>query len=694
MNYVGRQLAFLHRYPFLRLLIPLIGGILCGDYLFSQGSHVSWLLFAGAILFLFLTLLASYFPKRFSARWVFGVSVSALFFVTGLGLMNLRLQATSCRFPDSETVLHVALTENPDKKERSLLCRVQTEEDKNLLLYLAKDSAGQRLKSGDQLLVSTRVSSPANNNNPDEFDYARYLLHKEVSGTGFVGQGKWLLLTSRAKPSFRQMALTYREKILSLYRSLGFDKEEFAVLSALTVGYKEELSEDIRETYSVSGASHVLALSGLHIGFLYAMLLFCLKALPERFKGTLLLRTLLIIAVLWGFAFFTGLSASVVRSVIMFSLFALSGLLPQKGVPMNTLSVAAVAMLLFHPAWLFDVGFQLSFCAVAAIMLMYPWLYRQLAVSNRFLRWGWGLLCVSLVAQIGTAPLVLIYFSRFSTYFLLTNVLVIPLVSLIMYAAVVMLLVTPIPVVQGLVAQGIKLLIDLLNGSVRWVEHLPYSSVEGLWTDRWEVLLFYLSALLLMACISSCRIKRVWALGVCLLVAVSYHCFRVVNDRPVPSIVFYNVRGCPAIHCIAADGRSWLAYADSLPDKERFYRAVSASWFRQRLEPPISVQADYACPDFCVMNHICMFGERRVCMVNDDRWKNKSASQPLLIDYLYLCKGYTGRLEDLTQLFTFRQVVLDSSLPEFRKREFGAECGRLGIHFISLSDEGSTRFVL
>lgn len=694
MNDTVPPFAFLHRYPFLRLLGPLIGGILCGDYLFSRETHISWLLFLATLLLLFLFLFASYFSKRFSARWIFGIFVSIFFFVAGLGLMNLRSQNTLITFSDSESVLRVTLTEKPDEKERSLLCRVRTEEDKNLLLYLAKDSAGQLLKSGDELLVFTRLSAAVNNGNPDEFDYARYLLHKEVSGTGFVAQGNWKRLASLPNPSLRQTALTYRERILSLYRTLGFDGEAFAVLSALTVGYKEELSEDIRETYSISGASHVLALSGLHIGFLYAMLLFCLKALPGRFRGTPLLRTVLIIAVLWGFAFFTGLSPSVVRSVIMFSLFACGELFSQKGIPINTLSVAAVAMLLYNPGWLFDVGFQLSFCAVAAIMLMYPWLYRQLPVSNCLLKWGWRLLCVSLVAQVGAAPLVLIYFSRFSTYFLLTNVLVIPLVSLIMYAAVVMLLATPIPVVQGFIAQGVKMLIGLLNDSVRWVEHLPHSSVDGIWTDCWEVLLFYLSVLLLMACVASCRIKRVWALGVCLLVAVSYHCLRVVNDRPVPSIVFYNVRGCPAIHCIQADGRSWLTYADSLPDEKRLYRAVSASWFHQRLEPPMTVQTDYASEDFCVVNHICTFGKRRVGIVNDDRWKNKTASQPLFIHYLYLCKGYTGRLEDLTQLFTIGRVVLDSSLPDYRKKKFSAECRQLGIHFISLSDEGSARFLL
>ena len=132
-----------------------------------------------------------------------------------------------------------------------------------------------------------------------------------------------------------------RESVLSVYRRLGFRGDDLAVLSALTIGYKEELSKDIRETYSISGASHVLALSGLHIGFLYLLLCFCLRWLPERWRIVALLRTLLILLSLWTFAFFTGLSASVVRSVVMFSLFTLAGLSGRTNFSLNTLLIAA-----------------------------------------------------------------------------------------------------------------------------------------------------------------------------------------------------------------------------------------------------------------------------------------------------------------------------------------------------------------
>lgn len=687
--------ASLHRYPFLRLLLPLIAGIICGDLLYFHALPLSFPFFAGTFSLLFLVAFLSHFLIRFSYRWLFGLSVSLLFFVLGSGCMNLRLQQTHSAFPEQEEIVrHVVLSGKPEKKEHSLLCRARTGDGKNVLLYLAPDSAVQSWRGGEELLVSARMASPVNNGNPDEFDYVRYLRRKGITATAYVAAGQWQLLSCREEASLLQKALTYREKMLKLYREAGFEGDSFAVLSALTVGYKEELSEDIRETYSVSGASHVLALSGLHIGFLYALLCFVMRRLPGNVAVVRSIRAVVILLLLWGFAFFTGLSPSVVRSVIMFSMFALGEMAGRRGISMNTLAVTALFMLVVRPAWLFDVGFQLSFCAVAAILLIYPRLYRRLPVTHWFWKKVWALMAVSLAAQVGTAPLVLLYFSRFSTHFLLTNLLVIPLVSLIMYTAVLMLIATPLPAVQGVLAVGVRWLIEALNSSVRWVERLPFSSVDGVWTDRTEVLFFYLAVLLFLYYIVSRGRNALLVLGVCLLAGSSYHFARQIADRPRQCIRFYNVRGCAAVHCIAADGASWLAYADSVPDPKRLSQAASGYWNRHRLQVPVGVVADYDSPLFSRKNNILIFGNKRVCIVNGNESRNKTSSQPLFIDYLYLCKGYGGGLEGLAGLFTVDTVILDASLPDYRKVAFINECRRLKIKFLSLSDKGSLRFLL
>ena len=482
---------------------------------------------------------------------------------------------------------------------------------------------------------------------------------------------------------------------MAIYRHLGFQGDDFAVLSALTVGYKEGLSEEIRESFSVSGSSHVLALSGLHIGFLYALLWFCLRWLPGRWRAMAVLRTLLIIAFLWGFAFFTGLSASVVRSVFMFSLFALSGLSRRKNFSLNTLSAVAFFMLLCRPVWLFDVGFQLSFCAVTAILLLQPRIYRWFpGVHSRIGHYLCSLMSVSIAAQIGTAPLVLLYFSRFSTHFLLTNLLVIPLVSFIMYTTVIMLLFTLYFPLQSIIAIGVKWLIGLLNSCVRWVEQLPWASFDGIWLYGTDVLGIYLFLFLLGYYLNTCKARNLILSVFCLLAVCTCHMVRQANDRPKPGFVVYNVRNCPAVHCLAADGHSWLIYADNIPDTSRLRKAVSGYWNRLHLEPPQAIITDYTGDMLAYRDHILSYSGRRICVLSDNRWRNKWAAQPLSIDYLYLCKGYDGCLKELLELFTVRTVILDASLSDHRRQAYGKECRQLDLPFISLPDEGSVSFML
>ena len=312
-----------------------------------------------------------------------------------------------------------------------------------------------------------------------------------ISGTGYVVSGKWALgssssfahsaassdPSSQTSPfaasrssdslhSIRYTAMFYREKVMNLYRKLGFEGDELAVLSALTVGEKTDLSDSIRESYSVSGASHVLALSGLHIGLLYALLFLLLKPLTRKWQAGRYFRSVLLLVLLWSFAFFTGLSPSVVRSVSMFSVLAIAELFGRQSLTLNTLAATAWVMLLVNPAWLFDVGFQLSFLAVFSILIIQKPVYRLLPVKNRIGKYVWGLMSVSIAAQIGTAPLVMLYFSRFSTHFLLTNLVVIPLVTVTLYAAVLMLLLTPLSAVQFVVAEAVRFLLKVLNLSL------------------------------------------------------------------------------------------------------------------------------------------------------------------------------------------------------------------------------------
>lgn len=703
------MIPFLHKYPFFRLAVPWMLGIYCGDRFSDSFSEPLWG-FLACILWACLSFLF-YFSERYSWRWCFGVSLSLFCLAGGWLSVNLQLKtAAETEFPKEEAVYRLRVNDFPEVRERTFLCRVWLKErhdslgihpvNKQAILYFQRDSLSSRLQMGEELWVRSRISPPVSARNFDEFDYARYLKRKGISGTGFVASGHWQFSECRKEKEgiatvLYRLAASYRTQIENLYRRLGIEGDELAVLSALTLGDKTDLSESVRESYSVAGVSHVLALSGLHIGLLYALAFFLLRPLLLGGQSGRVLRSLLLILLLWLFAFFTGLSPSVVRSAAMFSIWALADLCGRQSFSLNTLALTAWLMLLVRPVWLFDVGFQLSFAAVLSILLFQPFLYRLCPVRHRAGTYLWGLVSVSVAAQLGTAPLVLFYFSRFSTHFLLTNLLVVPLVTLILYAAVVLLLLTPMSGLQAVAAVGLEKMLRMLNLLVRWVEQLPYASVDGIWLYPLEVAGCYLVLGAFFCYLCHRRYARLVTALVLLAAWGAVHSFAVWTDRPRTSIVFYNVRGCPAVHCIESSGHSCIQYADSLSNRQRLRQTAANYWHHCHLYPPAEGSRDSVGQHFFRRQQLICWHGQRVCMVTDNRWKQQRTDGAVCrVDYLYICKGYTGQLAALTRLFLPGCVILDSSLSNYRRNRLKEECQQNHLHFISLSDEGSVRFLL
>ena len=704
---------YIHRYPFIRLIIPWIAGVFCGDHFFDRSGEPFWSV--PTLGLCTVLLFALYFLKRYSLRWCFGLVVSVLCFIGGWFGITWQLRHAVYSFPEEETVYRVLITDAPQAKEHTYLCQALLKERRDTagtypigraaVLYLQQDSAATRLKGGDELLISARISPPLNNRNFDEFDYARFLMRKGISGTGYVASGKWALLASDKPPvsllqsrmnsvDLKNVASSCRRKMISLYRKLGFTGDELSVLSALTIGDKTELSDSVRESYSVAGASHILALSGLHIGLLYTLLFFILKPIARRGNIGRGMRSIFLFILLWAFAFFTGLSPSVVRSVSMFSILAVADMVGRQPLSLNTLAAAAWLMLFCNPVGLFDVGFQLSFLAVASILLIQEPIYCLITVKGRIGKYVWRLMSVSIAAQIGTAPLVMFHFSRFSVHFLLTNLVVIPLITIILCAAVMMLLLTPFSWLQVIVAEGVKKLLEGLNFFVRWVEQLPYASIDGIWLYQSEIWGIYIVGSLLTYYFMNRRYRNLLICLFSILLLGTYHATLYWLDRPRTSLVFYNVRGCPAVHCIESDGRSWINYVDTIPNEKRLKRMTANYWKHHHLLPPKEITTDCRYIELNRQQQIISYHGCHICVINDNHWRNKSAVSPLYIQYLYLCKGYDGHLEELTRVFSFSYVILDASLSEYRKRLLESECKQSGLRFISLSDEGSVRFLL
>lgn len=283
----------------------------------------------------------------------------------------------------------------------------------------------------------------------------------------------------------RTWFLEQREVLLGHYRQAVSDEEQYAVLAAMTLGDKRALTKELRETYSVTGASHVLALSGLHLGIVYVLL----SLLTMGRRRHWLSQTVIILG-LWAFAFLTGLSPSVTRSATMLSVYALFSVAERGRASVNVLSFTALVLLFIDPRALFDVSFQMSYAAVFSILLFMPLFDRMMPmdylIRHRWLKAVYRLAAVSVAAQLGVAPLIAFYFHRFSTWFLLTNFVAIPLATVILYGALIVLLVPPvIPVLVWVVSA--------LNSALTVLSYLPYASIDGLCPSMLQVSMIYVA---------------------------------------------------------------------------------------------------------------------------------------------------------------------------------------------------------
>ena len=315
-------------------------------------------------------------------------------------------------------------------------------------------------------------------------------LQSAVIGLCFVVLGALFMQRALQEPSSvsrldrsKTYFLAQRAKLLDRLSESGVDGSVYAVVAAMTLGDKSQLTKELRDTYAVSGASHILALSGLHLGIIYTLL----SLLLSRRRWQVISQVVIIVCI-WQFVFLVGMSASVVRSAVMITVYALLSLGHRDKMSVNTLAFAAIVMLLFNPKSLFDVGFQLSFMAVLAILLFYPlfesvW-SQQFLFGHRLFRWLWTTLAVSCAAQIGVAPLIAYYFGRFSCYFLLTNLVVVPAATLILYLSLLVLLIPSL-------AYLLIYIVDALNQLLLWITMLPGASIEGLHPTLLQVWMTY-----------------------------------------------------------------------------------------------------------------------------------------------------------------------------------------------------------
>lgn len=556
-------------------------------------------------------------------------------------------------------------------------------------LYFANSVDVERLNVGERIFFEGRVASPRNAGNPAEFDTEHFLYVRGITGTAYLPMGVWRS-DGVADKTLLMYAMDLRERVLRIYDSLGFDGEEGAVLSALTLGEKRDLSQGVRDLYSAVGASHVLALSGLHLGILY-MLITMLLPVRGGSRLPIIMRELLVLLLLWGFAAMAGLTASVVRAVILFTLMSVARCLQREGSVMNALGFAAIVMLVVCPRWLFDVSFQLSFAAVWAILLLeYP-LRRLMRVEKHGRAYAYvaGVVAVSLSAQLGTLPFVWYYFGTFPLCFLITNFIVMPAAFCVMLLAVLMLALSPFVLLQQFVAWVLKCLLYAMNLLLRGVADLPGASVELPYIG---VLGAFVVAVVLFVLLYGVLQRRKVYVAVSLLLSMLFVAVLVARKfrDETPFVLFFNSRNCPAAQLVVSSERSYLMSSYPEWDIDLSYVA-EPFWRREGMSQPILLHDGFSDEKVSMSGRLVHFEGRRIAMLSDDCWMDETHVQP--VDCIFLCRGFLGKIKRLLEIYPTRYIVMDATLYEGSRRRIARECAQAGVRCLNLKDMGAMKLL-
>ena len=379
---------------------------------------------------------------------------------------------------DRDTVLCLHLLSEGQERAKTIRYTAQVEDGSKVLLYLQKDSL-RYPELGDVLLVQTTVRRGGMSG---DFDYGRYLRLQGLAGSGWAHRGNWQVIGNQPIHGVRAMAERCQHALHERYKALGIHGQELGIVSALTLGYREELDKQVQQSFSAAGAMHILAVSGLHTGVMWGVIMWLLtlgglaKPLYDE-RGRRWAIALVGIAALWVYAFVTGLSPSVMRSALMVTLIEISYLLRRPLSGINCLSAAAVIILLVNPLSLWSVSFQLSFAAMAGLLFVARRMQQRVMLRGTLFTYIGGLLLTSVAAQIGTAPLTLHYFGQTSNYFALTNIAVIPM-AFVLFALCLGALALSWCVVGTWIGTAVQGCAWLLRRYVEWIESLPYSTTQ------------------------------------------------------------------------------------------------------------------------------------------------------------------------------------------------------------------------
>ena len=666
----------------MRLTIAFISGILISE---AYGREfilpLTFLLVTGAILIIATYLYGLVF--NFRIRWIYGTLI--IIFMMGSGwfmAQNKALKEQKCliEVPADTSPCIGIIKEGFELRERSCKGRVALIATKDsisynpvsaeVMVYTEVDSLLSDVKVGSYILMEASIKTTSPPLNPGEFDYKKYLSRQGIYHSTYLRAGQWKLIGKSSGFNLNHMASQIRNSLLVKLKENGVVDRHFSVSSALLLGDDSYLGDEIRNMYSRAGAMHILCVSGLHVGVIYLVLSTIFGFLNKLKAGRIILPLLLILSI-WAYALITGLAPPVMRASCMISFIIVGRLLSRHKNVYNTLTAAGLLMLLIDPYVIFSAGFQLSYSAVLGIVFLQQPLYNMIYSKYLILHKIWAITAVSIAAQLGTLPVVLYYFHQFPVYSLLTNLIVIPLSSLIIYSGLLLFILPSLSLAASAASWLLNLLISVMDTGVTLVEALPSAAMTEIHFDLFMTIASYL----LIIFFSFFLIRKHSALlFAALTIALIISCHRLLlslEQTKQNLFIVYCVNGHSAYDIIHGNEHVFVADSSILVNEGKIDYSIKPNWQDLALEPATIqlLSAGSGNINACGTCEMLYDNGKRIAVWQGRLPDYQDSELKLGLDYLILRSHCRVDINKLIMWFDPKLIILDSSIPWWKAKK-------------------------
>ena len=702
-------MQYRHLYPMVRILLPFMAGIIVSVAISATFGIplIVWI----SLLLLTIFLGSLHFDKfRFVIRWLFGAIVSLFLFVTGYNSVILHKEIfRSDHFSNiqSKGIFIASVIEPLQEKNHSYKTILSInglkkgnsiiKAEGRILTYFAKDSIKNPPVEGSIILFSADLQQISLPQNPGSFDYRKYMANNNVFHQVYLTNVSWKLLENPHGFNLYRMAHMISRKFVSILNENGLKGREFAVASALIMGQSDMLDNETLQAYSGTGVMHILSVSGLHVGVIFIIINFLLGFMKNK-GGQLYLKTIIILFTIWAYALLTGMSPSVLRSAAMFTFISLGNASGRYVHIINSLAVSAIALLIYDPLMINNIGFQLSYIAIVGIVFINKPIADLWNPKNRIFEYIWDLIAVSIAAQIATAPLAMLYFHQFPAYFIPANLVSIPLSFLAIYSGVAVLATSFVPVISGILGLITNYILFALNYSVGFIEKLPYSVLHITSIFTKETILIYMIIILLILFFTFKRKGLFYATLSMILLLSTCFTFTEISRVRQQKIIFYSAGKQTALGFLNGQQQTLLADSALIKDKiaKKFQLDGAKALYGITKGNSIAIdtvvenrralaQGKYSLSG---IGNYFLYHNKRLAVI-DSIPKTSGKCKKLKVDYLVIRHNPKFRITDLQKLYEAGIIIIDGSNSIYKAEKWIAEFKKAGLKAYSVKTSGA-----